>query len=449
MAMRSVSCAVRPLVLFAFTIQACGDGSGKGSQAGTGGGVSDGGTSGVSETGGAPGGGGGASGTGGTTGVTTSPSNLCDGLVQDKLLHPMTALAKPGLRETVTDPQFGTTIRRITDVGTGVIKPLYSPAQAFSADERYLLLYEVSHGHRLFDGKTYGFIKNLGISPADIEQVYWDTTDPDIFYYVDGVQLIRFHVAAAQKEVLHTFSNCPSQVAADSHGWISWDARVLGLQCQDNGTSFIYRLDSGAVLGSTSKTPDFGAPSIGASGTLARWDVNVVDTSMQTVRTLDIPVVEHSSLGRLSNGHDTYNAVQFDAGPRGSAEGSLVVHDMTDATSRVIVGPKTGYPYPPSGTHVSACIYRNAGWVFVSIVGDTSGNGILDQELVLANTNPGSTVVCRIGHHRSWGKEGPNDYWAEPHVTGSPTGTRAVFASDWGGGASVDTYVVELPSYRP
>jgi hypothetical protein len=34
-------------------------------------------------------------------------------------------------------------------------------------------------------------------------------------------------------------------------------------------------------------------------------------------------------------------------------------------------------------------------------------------------------------------------------VTGSPTGTRAVFGSDWGGGASVDTYVVELPSYRP
>ena len=28
----------------------------------------------------------------------------------------------------------------------------------------------------------------------------------------------------------------------------------------------------------------------------------------------------------------------------------------------------------------------------------------------------------------------------------SPTGTRAVFASDWGGGASVDTYVLELPA---
>jgi hypothetical protein len=31
----------------------------------------------------------------------------------------------------------------------------------------------------------------------------------------------------------------------------------------------------------------------------------------------------------------------------------------------------------------------------------------------------------------------------------SPSGTRAVFASDWGNGGTVDTYVAELPSYRP
>ena len=413
----------------------------------TGGGTMAGGST---SAGGGGAGGAGGIGTGGSVGVITTSTNLCDGLVQDKAAHPMTALAKPGLLQTVTDPQFGTTIRRITNVGgTGVIKPLYSPTQAWSADERYLLLYEVGHGHRLYDGKTYAFMKDLDISPADIEQVYWDTTDPDIFYYVDGVKLIRYHVAASQKEVYHTIPNCQSQATADSHAWISWDSRFLCLQCEDNGTSFIYRIDTGTVVGSTTATPDLGAPSIGASGTLARWDTNVVDDSMHVVRAIDIPVAEHSSLGRIANGDDTYNAVQFDPGPHGSAEGTLVVHDMTDGTSRVIVGPSTGYPYPPSGTHVSAVVYRNAGWVFVSVVGDTSGAGVLDQALLLANTNLGSTVVCRIGHHRSWGDDGPNAYWAEPHVTGSPTGTRAVFGSDWGGGATVDTYVVELPSYSP
>lgn len=413
---------------------------GSGDKAGTGGVVGGAGGRG----GGAVAGGGHSAVSGGTTGTS---ANLCDGLVQDKAAHPMTALAKPALLETMKDPQFGTTIRRITNTGSGVIKPLYSPTQAWSADERYLLLYQVGHGHKIYDGKSYAFIKDVSISPPDIEQVYWDTTDPDIFYYIDGVKLIRYHVATDQKETVHTISTCRSQASADSHAWMSWDARFLGLQCE-NGTSFIYQMDTGTVAGSSTANSDYGAPSMGASGLLARWDTHVVDTSMQVVRTIDIPDVEHSSLGRLANGHDTYNAVQFDAGPKGSAEGTLVVHDLTDGTSRVIVGPKTGYPYPPGSTHVSAVIYRNPGWVFVSIVGDTAGAGILDQELLLANTNPDNTVVCRIGHHRSWGKEGPNDYWGEPHVTGSPTGTRAVFGSDWGGGATVDTYVVELPSYR-
>jgi len=94
--------------------------------------------------------------------------------------------------------------------------------------------------------------------------------------------------------------------------------------------------------------------------------------------------------------------------------------------------------------------YRQPGWVFLSIVGDPAGQGVLDNELVLADTNAGT--VCRIGHHRSYGGNNTrlaNSYWAEPHVVASPSGTRAVFASDWGNGATVDTYVAELPGYVP
>jgi hypothetical protein len=67
----------------------------------------------------------------------------------------------------------------------------------------------------------------------------------------------------------------------------------------------------------------------------------------------------------------------------------------------------------------------------------------------VADTTTGR--VCRAAHHRSWGRENPRlaePYWAEPHVVPSPSGTRAVFASDWGGGGTVDTYVLELPVHR-
>lgn len=379
------------------------------------------------------------------SGVVTLPDrsvDLCDGLVTDTENHPMQALAKPDVGVTVTDPSFGTSITRISDVGgQGVIKPMYSPTQAWNADESYLLLYEVGAGHWLYDGKSYEQLRRVRISPPDLEQVYWSTQDPDSLFWIDGNQLMRYRVSEDSSEMLHAI-DCAGGVSAESHGWISWDSNYLGLFCESSGTAFIYELDSGTIVGSADGRD---APIIAPSGTLAYWHGDVVDQAMNVLRALDLASTgEHSSLGMMENGHDTYNLVQFDPGPDGSGVGSLVTFDMTDGSSRVIVGPDTGYQYPPSGTHISAPIYKRPGWVFLSLIGELDGQEALDQEIVLANTNPGGKV-CRIAHHRS---QEAQDYWGEPHVTGSPSGTRAVFGSDWGGGASVDTYVVELPSYQ-
>ena len=60
--------------------------------------------------------------------------------------------------------------------------------------------------------------------------------------------------------------------------------------------------------------------------------------------------------------------------------------------------------------------------------------------------------MCRAGRHRSWGKGNTHvgdSYWAEAHTVPSPSGTRAIFASDWGNGTTIDSYVVELPTYHP
>jgi hypothetical protein len=155
-------------------------------------------------------------------------------------------------------------------------------------------------------------------------------------------------------------------------------------------------------------------------------------------------------MGRLPTGEDTWNGVVYDDGPMGNSDiGSLVVWDLGKGTSRVIVGPKTGWPYP-STVHLSALAYRQPGWVFITSLGDTSGKGLLDLEILIADTSTGA--ACRAGRHRSWGKSNTklgDSYWAEAHTVPSPRGTRAAFASDWGNGSSVDTYVLELPSYKP
>ena len=140
--------------------------------------------------------------------------------------------------------------------------------------------------------------------------------------------------------------------------------------------------------------------------------------------------------------------------------GHLVVHDMETGDCRPVISEANGYPYTTSGTHVSARAIHKPGWVLMSSVGYGSFDFFSNKrkatallsEIYLANTDPENPVVCRIAHHRSFGKDAKRasyrPYFGEPHATISPSGTRVVFGSDWYDSGSVDTYVIELPSYK-
>ncbi|PCC67191.1 hypothetical protein SAMN02745121_08698 [Nannocystis exedens] len=392
-----------------------------------------------------------------TTANTTGeaePPDLCAGLVQDLMDRPMTPLAKPGLGEAVVDAEFGTTIRRITSVEpvgeNPVIKPAYSTIAAWNTDETRLILYDVSKGHLLYDGETYEPLKSLPIAPPDLEQFYWHGSEPSIVLYVHGKTLVRFDVDTEVEEPVHTFDFCGGPVSAGSDPlFSSWDSDRLGLGCDDQ--VFVFDVATNSVLGQ--QTLGENPAQVAPSGALAYLSDTgrVTDPALNVLRTLDLAEPwGHASLGRLTNGHDTWNGVVYDAGPGGNDDiGMLVTWDLTDGTSKVIVGPKTGYPYPPAG-HISALAIHRPGWVVVSTIGDPAGQGLLDLELLLADTNTGQ--VCRAGRHRSWGHHNMQigePYWAAPTAVPSPSGTRILFGSDWGGGGTVDTYVVELPSYTP
>jgi hypothetical protein len=457
-----------PLLAAGALAAACGGGttpSGTGGAGGSGvGGGAAGAGAGGHGTGGA--GSGGATGAGG--GPVTGGVDLCAGLVTDQQPHAMTALAKPALGATATDPQFGTTLRRITAVtGSGAdafIVPMYTTISAWNADESRLILYAGGGaGHQLYDGKTYQLIKPLDINPADVEQVYWDTADPDILYYTDGAKFVRYHVGGDRQEILHDFTGlcgAATPTNGDDPMFTSWDSRRLGLVCGQK--MFIYDWSTDTVLGPAA-APAGGTPpaQVAPSGALAFLEAGtgeILDPTFAVVRSLGLQAPDnHASLGQLANGHDTWNGTVYDDGndDAQSNVGVLVTWDLTDGSGGAVIGPKTGYPYPPDG-HVSAMAYRQPGWVFVSTyfvngfdgTGTPPTPGLLDLENLIADTNTGK--VCRVGRHRSWGKANlVLGYWAEAHTVPSPSGTRAVFASDWGGGASVDSYVLELPSYTP
>ncbi len=410
------------------------------------------------------------------------------GLVSDKAVHMLDgSFPALAIGQSFTDPKFGTTIRRVTDVthdGRGantVLKTVYSTISAWNADESYLILYRTEGAaatHELFHGKTYQFIRKLDdINPVDLEQVYWDTYDPDILYYANRTNdtLYRYHVSTGESDPVRDFS--PQCGALELNGggdplFNSWDSTMFGFACPGNDNIppispddyiFSYNLATNTVGQMVVGDYGFGSPQAAPSGTRFFMNENndrsseksatVRDANMNILRTLDMASAdEHGALSMLSNGDDTWNAVAFDTGPSGSGLGTLVQHNMATAAARVIVGPSTGYILNPSGTHVGATAFHRTGLVTVSIKEDLQGDSLLDSELLYVDTdlvtNPASSV-CRVGHHRTRS----DDYWAEPHPSISPSGTRILFSSSWGDANAslpiVNVYVVELPGYKP
>lgn len=400
--------------------------------------------------------------------------DLCQGYaVNDKANRPMTALAKPAAGASYTDPVFGSNITRITNadaIPSGVIKTLYSTIQAWNSDESRLILYHRGDGHYLYDGNNYALLERLNIVPADIEQVFWSTTDPAVFFYLNktvgsnvatasgvyrlrGNELIKYDVQRRLYEVVKDFNSlCPSgQITSGNDAQMpAYDNNSFGFRCGSQG--FVYQISNNqARLLTGSAGVD--APQVFPGGQRSYHQGRILNNALSQERELDLSSNnEHSSLGQLENGRDAYFAVAFNANNTnrcGDGIGSLVMHDATTANCRVLVGQANGYPYTLSGTHISALSYQNPGWAVVSSIGyGIEGDSVLEQELYLANTDPQEPQVCRIAHHRATGRLGSIGYFAEPHPVLSPTGTRVLFSSDWNNSGTVDTYVIELPVFN-
>jgi len=389
-----------------------------------------------------------------------SAQDLSQGLILNDLApHPMQALDKPAYLETVVDPSFGTTIRRITDAQAGeTIRTMYSTIQAWNADETRMILYARPGGrHILLDGFTYEYIKDLDIRPRDLEQVFWHFENPEIIFYVDRstLDLLEYNVEDETSSVivnLATRSGCTEGVTSgnDVHA-MSWDNNVIGFRC-GNSSAWMYRISTDELIDVQVGAVGYVAPMPFPSGQRYFHKGKVYNSDGTLAATLNISGGgEHSNIGVDENGDDHYFAISFAEGPEGGCLGDIIAHNAMTGECTSIIGTDIGYNYPQSGTHISALSHKNTegGWITASMVGyDQDGQDLLDQEIVIAKASPSGHEVYRVAHHRS--DEDQYDYWGEPHPVMSPSGTRIVFNSDWSGtddGYAVDAYVIELPAF--
>ncbi|WP_405266239.1 hypothetical protein [Cellulophaga sp. Ld12] len=384
--------------------------------------------------------------------ATTLPAN-------DLEPHPMQDIAKPEYLKTIIDPSFGTTIRRISNAGDGgIIKPMYSTIQAWNADETRMILYDQTNGvHQLLDGMTYEFIRNLeDLRPDDLEQLFWDFNDANVLYYLDAStdDFIKYSISSSTKEILVNLKDVTGCDGSISMGndvqMMSWDSDVIGFRC-DNSTTYSYRFSTKNLTTFNLDDVNYAAVMPAPSGTLFYHNVSSYDANGNFVARLNKSKPEHSCLGQMTDGTDADYSVSFDGGPSGGCQGNIIAFNLNTGECLPVISEAQGYAYPKKGTHISAVAHKNPGWIAASMIGfDEDGQALLDQELVIARVEPGNIEVYRIGHHRA--DEDQFDYWGEPHAVISPTGTRVLFGSDWSGsedGKSVESYVVELPSFTP
>ena len=409
--------------------------------------------------------------------------DLCAGVDPQFGAVRMLRMKRPAQFEAVTDPTFGTTIRRITDSGPDEItKPVYSTIQAWNADESYFVLYfqpgDGDGEHHLYDGNTYRFVRKLDIQPADLEEVFWHTTDPDTLFYAESYyrKLHKYSVADDASTPWMDFTKvCPKGNDLVSGGDVhmpSWDNKYMGFRCGGYNDSaaktYIVDLQDRTLLSvATSGIGDgddhpegydaYSAPMPGPSGNTFFYQGDVLDVKQRKLRSLAIKKEEHSSIGRLPDGSDAFFAVGFVDAPDkrcGGSIGQVVAHNLETGDCFIALGPEQGIDYPATSTHHSALARAAPGWVASSSVGET-GRGLIGsyqkmpgQEIYLTYTDKQNPQHCRVAHHRSFGKDNEQvdiPYFAEPHVTISPSGTRLLFGSDWHGDNRVDTYVIELP----
>ncbi len=419
--------------------------------------------------------------------INVSTVGICSAGVADSRQTIIKKLAKPEPGVRYIDPALGATVVRISSSNVGEVrKPAYSTMQAWNADESLLLLYVSSSaytGHELRDGHSYELIRRLNIRPSDIEEVFWSHSQPDELYFVsagasDFGQFKKLNVNTDESVVIADFTRwCGSSlpVAGSDVHMQSYNDDWFGFRCRadnDQPVIFSYRVSTDEVtvqaVGEGTPWEARTAPVPTPTGQLFWFQGAVLDQELLplSVKPDMKSSIEHSSLGQTAAGQAALYQVAFGSSPRGCSGdpdkgvGHLVQHNLVSGECRNIIGQQSGYPYPTSSTHMSALSVAHPGRVAMSSIGSMpqmrylAGNRLappLLSEIYLAETAGSEPVICRLAHHRSFGKNALNGgyepYFGEPHATLSPSGTRILFGSDWYDSGSVDSYVVELPGY--
>ncbi|MEL6149060.1 MAG: dockerin type I domain-containing protein [Chloroflexota bacterium] len=394
-----------------------------------------------------------------------------EGITDPAQVVPVPARGKPTNGTTYIDPTFSTRIQRVSgasDTG-GWGSHVYSQLQAFSPDNRYILLIENSTYlvRRLADQAT------MPANTASMNSIRWEPTEPHtlIFFDSNADDRVRVQTLNVETNVLNTVYTFPAQYTSvavnTSYEEPSRDGRwMAALLTRTNGQRYIAAADLengqlGAVLSIAALydtvctphptwgnvEPDWIGISPLGNYLMVQWGNGTnrcngleafnVATGAFVGQTYDRR--EHGDLGSDNDGSEIFMTVALSS-PQDPNRPAMVKYTLPGNSNP----PQPAYLLVvdwATNHHISC--QGPAGYCLVSYGGWDDGVWRpLENELFLIYTDG---AVRRIAHHRST----QCGYWVQPRATISQDGSLVAFASDWGdgcqsSGGNGDTYVLSL-----
>ena len=386
----------------------------------------------------------------------------------------VSSIALPPLNQLVTDPDFNTKFRRVTDrvSAGGFGTQIYSQLQAFSNDNTYLLLNE--------DGE-YVVRDRVSLVKAplrlnNINAPRWQSARPHTIAFYDSNEdaIIRVQYGNVDTGTIETIFSFPSTYERirgnQSFDELSHDGLWMGgMAAMQGGDQQIFAVNLatkslGAQLslhtlyaGPCAKDREYGEVEPDWVGVSPRGKYLVVqwqrDGSSRCSGLESFDIVTGNFVGHIYDGHQ-HGDLGLDA------TGEFFLTFATENTPNGdpylaihrLPGPATGVAerqlltkmrWGQSGAHISC--QSTAG--FCSVVAENgSGAAPLNGEIFLQYTDG---AIRRLIHHRSTSC----GYWVQPRASVSYDGRYIAFTSDWGMARCAgsndnlgrgETYVMEL-----
>jgi hypothetical protein len=380
--------------------------------------------------------------------TTISP---CAGAITHSEPIAHAARPKPAYLHSYVDPEFGSTITRITgdpgdivaNIGNtwgDVCRNNYMKYQSWNAD---MSLIHLSWGCNLFlDGTTY----EPAFAADAPGRVRWHPTDPRWMIYLRNNELGRWDPRTNSREIITTFHGY-SELTFELEGNLSHDGNWIaphGMGPQGRSVTFAYNIADGI------KYPDIETPapldwiSISPSGDYiivnANWcNDDTGGTTTDRLRFFRSATGEttgdlncgyglpsHQDLGYDVNGDEVIVGVAK-SGPW--VWENVIMRRLHDDAMQVV---------GPAGSHTGTRNIRRLGWAYLQAYTEPYKDEVVAVQLAW-NSEP---IVQRLAYIPN----NDTDYSAQTYGSVSPDGMKFLVGSNWGHatGRPVQSYVVDI-----